>query len=269
MKARLTVPALLTVFAVAVAAAGVAGAASVQPHEAIYDITVREWKLPGPVSSYTGTQILRLESTCRAWRLSGRFGIAARLQNGRGLKFESEISSLEAKDGSRLTFDHKTRLDGRDVAPIRGVATRPGPGQAGRIRLSLPKDHTLALPKEALFPVASFLWTAAQVQKGARTMNYILFDGSHPEPLRVFELLTGTPEALSPPPKGDTQLLEGPAWRTVGSFHRYSGTGAEPLTTVTQNIHANGIGSEITFDIGLAVVQLKLRAIRQLPEPSC
>jgi hypothetical protein len=244
-------------------------AASVQPHEAIYDITVREWRLPGAVTSYTGTQILRLDSTCKAWRITGHFGITAQLQNGRSFQFESDISNSEAKDGSRLTFDHKTRLNGKEVAPIRGVASRSGPGVEGRIRLSLPKDRTVALPKEARFPVASFLWTAAQIEQGARTMNYVLFDGSSPEPMRVFELLTGTPDALKPPPTGDTELLQGPSWRTVGSFHRYSGNAATPVTTITQNIHDNGVGSAITFDIGMAVVELKLRAIRKLPEPSC
>ena len=47
------------------------------------------------------------------------------------------------------------------------------------------------------------------------------------------------------------------------------GGGSKPLTTVTQNIYDNGIAGEITFDIGLAVVSLKLRAIRKLPEPAC
>jgi hypothetical protein len=260
---------VIALAALAIAFAGAAHAATVQPHEAIYDITVKEWRLPGAVTSYNGTQILRLEGTCRTWRLTGRFAITAQLQGGRNLQFVSDINNSEAKDGSRLTFEHKTRMNGKDLAPIRGVASRPHPGAAGQVRLSVPKDQTVALPKEVRFPVQSFLWTAQQVEKGKRTMNYVLFDGSGPEPMRVFELLTGTASAIKPPPKGDTQLLGGRSWRTVGSYHRYSGTAAEPITTVTQDIHDNGIGSAITFDIGLAVVQLKLRAIRKLPEPSC
>jgi hypothetical protein len=261
--------AMLASAALAIAITGGAEAATVQPHEAIYEITVKEWRLPGAVTSYNGTQILRLESTCRAWRLTGRFAITAQLRGGRNMQFESDISNSEAKDGTRLTFDHSTRMNGQDLAPIRGVASRPHPGAAGQVRLSVPKDQTLALPKEARFPVQSFLWTAQQIEQGKRTMNYVLFDGSGPEPMRVFELLTGTAIAIRPPPKGDAELLGGRSWRTVGSFHRYTGTAAEPITSITQDIHDNGIGSAITFDIGLAVVQLKLRAIRKLPEPTC
>ncbi|MAF47375.1 MAG: DUF1849 family protein [Rhodospirillales bacterium] len=267
MNAGLRSAALLA--AIAIFCGGRAIAASVQPHQAFYEISVREWKLPGAVADYSGTQILRLESTCAAWRLVGRFALSAAMQNGRRLSFETEISNTEAKDGTRLQFDHQTRMNGRPLGPIRGVASRSGPGAAGRIELSIPGNRTLQLPREARFPVASFLWTAAQVKKGARTMNYVLFDGSSPEPVRVFELLTGKPGKLEPPPKGDTGLLRRPGWRTVGSFHRYAGGGSKPLTTVTQNIYDNGIAGEITFDIGLAVVSLKLRAIRKLPEPAC
>ncbi len=262
-KATFALAALATTIAVG------AEAATVQPHEAIYDITVKEWRLPGAVTSYNGRQILRLESTCWAWRLTGRFAIRAQLPDGHNLQFESDISNSEAKDGSRLTFDHKTRMNGRGVAPIRGVASRPHPGAAGQVRLSVPKDQTVALPKDARFPVQSFLWTAQQIEQGKRTMNYVLFDGSGLEPMRVFELVTGTANAIKPLPNGDTELLGGRSWRTVGSFHRYTGNAAEPITTITQDIHDNGVGSAITFDIGLAVVQLKLRAIRKLPEPSC
>ena len=151
MKVKFALSALAAVLALA----DNVQAASVQPHEAIYDITVREWRLPGTVTSYTGTQILRLDSTCTAWRITGHFGITAQLQNGRSFQFESDISNSEAKDGSRLTFNHQTRLNGKEVAPIRGVASRSGPGVEGRIRFSLPKDRTVVLPKEARFPVAS------------------------------------------------------------------------------------------------------------------
>ena len=258
-------PAALLAFA----APAAPNVATVQPHEAIYDVTVREWKLPGAVQSYSGSQILRLDATCQTWRLTGHFTITAQLQNGRTFQFESDISNSEARDGTLLTFDHKTHMNGRAVAPMRGVASRPRPGAAGRVRLSLPEYRTVDLPGEALFPVASFLWTRSRVKNGARTMNYVLYDGSGPEPIRVFELLTGTPKPLSPPPSGDAELLRVPSWRTIGSFHRYTSTAAEPTATITQNIHDNGVGSSITFDIALAVVQLKLRAIRKLPEPAC
>ena len=80
-------------------------------------------------------------------------------------------------------------------------------------------------------------------------------------------------------PTGTTLDL---SWQTTKTRFKYelreSGfvvESEEPLfenrmvATITQNIHDNGVGSAITFDIGMAVVELKLRAIRKLPEPSC
>ncbi|NQV56448.1 MAG: DUF1849 family protein [Rhodospirillales bacterium] len=254
-------------------------AAEVQPHEAFYDITVTKWNLPGRVASYSGHQILRLESSCTDWRIVGRFELSATMersaegnggqsQNGR-VKFESEISSTEAKDGNQFNFSQTTKMNGREMSRSAGTAGRATAGQAGIVVFEKPNPRRLTLPAEALFPVASFLFSAKRMEGGSRTANYILFDGSTPDPVRVFELATKQPLNSGPLPKGDTALLSGRGWRTVGSFHDYSGSRSEPLTTITQNIKSNGIATELTFDIGLAVVNLKLSAIRKLPGPHC
>jgi hypothetical protein len=155
------------------------------------------------------------------------------------------------------------------VAQLAGTASRAGPGQAGHIALTQPEQKTVPLPPEALFPIASFRSTETQWEKGQKNANYVLFDGTTPEPVRVFEILTGTGAALDPMPEGDVKLLEGTTRRTNGSFHAYEGSETEPLTTLTQNVLPNGIATELSLDIGFAEVILHLRRIRALPEPSC
>jgi hypothetical protein len=127
----------------------------------------------------------------------------------------------------------------------------------------------LPLPHDALFPVAAFSWTAQQWERGQKTANYVLFDGTIPEPVRVFELLTGPAGKLDPLPDGDIKLLAGKGWRTSGSFHKYNGQESEPLTTLTQSVLANGVATELAIDIGIADVALTLRRLRALPEPKC
>ena len=133
----------------------------------------------------------------------------------------------------------------------------------------MPEQKTSPLPPDTLFPIAAFRWTAGQWERGKRSTNYVLFDGTGPDPVRVFEILTGTVAMPDPLPEGDIQLLTGKAWRTSGSFHAYEGSGAEPLTTLIQNVLPNGVATELSLDIGFADVMLHLRRVRALIEPKC
>jgi hypothetical protein len=237
--------------------------------EAIYEASVQDWKLPGDIEAVTGTQIVRLEKTCTDWRMLAKFQLRATSREGRDLDFETDLSAIEALDGTRYRFNSETKMRGQSLMALEGQASRAAVGQAGRVQLTKPEAKTIPLPHDALFPVAAFVWTSRQWDRGQKTANYVLFDGTIPEPVRVFELLTGDAGKIEPAPEGDAKLLAGKGWRTSGSFHRYEGQESEPLTTLTQSVLANGIATELALDIGIADVALKLRRVRALSEPKC
>jgi hypothetical protein len=246
-----------------------ADAAQLVAFEALYEASVQNWKMPGDVDDVSGTQIVRLEKTCTEWKLAAQFNLKASTGGGPAIDFETDLSGTESLDGLRYRFRSDTRMRGQSLTQIEGEARRPAAGQAGRVTLTQPEAKTLALPHDALFPVAASMWTTQQWERGQKTANYVMFDGTTPDPVRVFELITGPPARLDPPPDGDVALLSGPGWRTTGSFHRYSGQEAEPLSTLTQSVYGNGVASELAVDVGIADVVLRLRRVRALPAPKC
>jgi hypothetical protein len=247
-----------------------AEAAQPAPFEGYYEASVQNWRLPGDIEDVTGSQIVRLEKTCTDWKLAAKFSLRASSADGRDVDFDTDLSGTESLDGTRYRFRSETRMRGQPIALLEGQASRAAVGQAGRVQFTQPEAKAISLPHDSLFPVAAFYWTAQQWERGQKTANYVLFDGTTPDPVRVFELLTGPATKLDPPPEGDTKLLQaGPGWRTTGSFHRYSGQESEPLTTLTQSVLANGVAIDLALDIGIADVTLKLRRVRALPEPKC
>jgi hypothetical protein len=237
-------------------------------YEALYEVAVNDWKLPGDVARTAGTQIVRTEKTCAAWSIAAHFQLAAE-SGGRQLAFETNLTASEALDGTSYKFETKNTLNGQSLNEIAGTASRAVPNGPGKIVLSAPDARTTALPPQALFPIAAFRWTASQWEKGQKKANYVTFDGTTEDPLNVFELLTAQVDLPNPRPEGDQQLLQGKAWRTTGSYFAYGGNESEPLSTLAQNVLANGIATQVTLDLGFANVTLTLRRVRALPEPKC
>ena len=257
----------LTLVLLYVASAPALGAEA-KPYEAAYDVTVNDWKLPCEIVHSTGTQIVRIEKTCTDWNVASHFELGAEA-GGRNMNFVTTLTATEAINGTSYRFESNNTLNGQVIAQTAGTATRAVANGPGKIVLTKPEARTTALPPETLFPLAAFKWTESQWEKGEKKANYVTFDGTTEDPLRVFELLTSRVDLPNPPPEGDQLLLQGKAWRTNGSYFAYGGNEAEALSTLTQNVLANGIATQVTLDIGFANVTLNLRRVRALPEPKC
>jgi hypothetical protein len=239
------------------------------PHEALYDLSVRNWRLPSEITRVVGSQITRLTRSCTDWTTVAVFRIEAETSDGNSIEFDTDFESTESFDGKRLQFRKITRANGEFIEQLLGVATHRGDGQPGTITVLEPHPQKTALPPETIFPVASFIHSTEQWEAGLRTLNYVMFDGGTLDVSRVFEILTG---AVTPTPdlaEGDLMLLDGKAWRSTMSFYTYEEGNDEPLTTITQNVMPNGLAVEITLDIGFADVVLNLRRVRALPQPDC
>lgn len=239
------------------------------PHEALYDLAVRNWRMPNEITRVVGSQIIRLTRSCTDWTSVAVFRLEAETADGNSIEFDTDFESIESFDGKRLQFRKITRANGELIEQFLGVAAHTGDGQAGKISVLEPTAYTVALPPETIFPIAAFIHSSAQWEAGLRTINYVTFDGSTPDVSRVFEILTGT---VTPTPglaDGDLDLLDGKALRSSMSYYTYEEGNDEPLTTLTQNVMPNGLAVEITLDIGFADVVLNLRRVRALPQPDC
>lgn len=239
------------------------------PHEALYDLSVRNWRMPSEISRVTGSQITRLTKSCTEWTNVAVFRIQAETSQGDSIDFETDYEGIETFDGKRLQFRKTTKANGELIETLLGVAQHPIDGKPGTIRVLEPTPHVLPLPPETIFPVATFIHSTSQWEAGLKSLNYTTFDGGTLDVSRVFEILTGQITPRSDLAEGDPSLLEGQAWRSTVSYYTYDDSTDEPLSTITQNVMPNGLAVEMSQDIGFADVVMNLRRVRALPAPSC
>lgn len=154
------------------------------------------------------------------------------------------------------------------VEVLEGTATKETDG-SGVVRLALPSPTEITLPKGTQFPVGAFRSTVKRLLAGEKIVDYVLFDGSTPEPIRGSDVVLGEAKALDIPPAGDPDLIGGKSWQIVTSFFSMEATDTQPLVSNTADVYINGITTRLSLDIGLAVTEGTLILLQELPQPTC
>lgn len=246
----------------------VAASVTLQPHQAHYRLETTEVRMPGAGASLPGEFIVRLQKRCNGWVLLTQLTLGLEVSNGRILEIESIGAAEESLDGRAMSFESKLRMNNELIESLKGTAALNADG-TGVVNITVPEAQTLPLPKGTIFSVSAFHDTVGKILAGEKIVNYILFDGSTPEPIRGTDVVVGPAKPMDEPPEGDADLIEGPGWQVVTSFYGLNDTDAHPLVTNTAHVFANGITTRISLDIGLAVTDGTLTLLQALPEPSC
>jgi len=243
-------------------------AASLQPHQAQYHLAAKRVKMRGAVGATDGLFVMRLQRRCTDWVLLSRLSIGVDLNGDRRVRFESVSSVEESLDGHALEFESETRVNDQLVDTLEGVA-RLEPEGGGVAEISVPEDRRVRLPAGTMFPVDAFEDTIKRIAGGERFINYILFDGSGPEPMRGSDVVIGPAKPLETAPDGDTGLIEGQGWRVVTSFYEMDATDTPPAVTNVADAYRNGVASRLMLDLGVIEVEGTLTSVQALPMPEC
>lgn len=258
----------LTAILIAGANGASAQAPGLQPHQAVYDLSLTEVRMPGASSAGAGSFVVRLQKRCEDWVLLTQLQIGMVLENGAPLDIQSISASEESMDGRQLVFESELRMNDRLFDSLAGTATLADDG-TGTVNIEIPEESTVALPRGTQFPIGAFHSTMARVIAGDKVIEYTLFDGSSPTAIKGTDIVAGTPEPLDQPPSGDADLLAGQAHRIVSSYFDMTATDAEPMSSNTSDVLENGITTRILLDIGMAEAEGVLTSIAALPEPEC
>ncbi len=252
-------------------AAGGAAAADVvlQPHQAHYRLETTEVRMPGAGASLPGEFIVRLQKRCTDWVLLTQLSVGLEVANGQILEIQSIGAAEESLDGRTMTFESELRMNDNVIEALQGSAQLNADGSGGTVTIAGPDAQTLPLPKGTVFSVTAFHETVGKILAGEKIVSYILFDGSTPEPIRGTDVVVGPAKPMETLPEGDTDLITGPGWQVVTSFYGLNDTDSQPLVTNTAHVHANGVTTRISLDIGLAVTEGTLTLVQSLPEPAC
>lgn len=259
----------MAAFSLAIPADSIAAtAAKLQPHQAHYQLETTEIRMPGATAALPGQFIVRLQKRCTGWVLLTQLSLGLEVQNGQILEIQSIGAAEESLDGKTLVFESELRMNDEIIEALKGTAARNADG-SGTVNITEPSPQSLPLPKGTIFSVSAFHDTVGKILAGEKIVNYILFDGSTPEPIRGTDVVVGPAKPIETPPEGDADLIGGPGWQVVTSFFGLNDTDSHPLVTNTAHVYANGITTQITLDIGLAVTEGNLTLLQALPEPAC
>ena len=263
--------------AVAVAAAPASAAnIAIDPHEALYNLTLESAKSASGVVGANGAMFYKWGETCDGWTLEQRFHLRISYAEEDATDISSTVVTFESKDGLRYRFNERRLRNGEVDAEIRGEAHLDGPGKGGVAEFTKPEAATMTLKPGVLFPTAHTLTLIAAAQAHQQFISRYVFDGSDVENAGQVSAFIGS--ALPPPgPKAakplNDPLLQHTGWPIRLAFFPASDGDAadqtEPDYELSMRLLENGVTQDMKLDYSDYVIAATLSDIKQLARPGC
>jgi hypothetical protein len=268
---------VLVFLAITVPAAG----ADIDPHRALYSLTLGTTKSGSGVLGASGAMYYEWGETCDGWTVEQRFRLRIVYAEQGGTELSSTLVTWESKDGLRYRFNERRLRNGDPDEELHGEAHLDGPGKGGVAEFTKPQASTIKLAPGVIFPTAHTLVLIDRAKAGDQFVVRQVFDGSTVENASQISAVIG-PE-LKPDPAdqqaaaGDKQaaeilhspLLQHPSWRMRLAFFPPDSASETPDYELGMRLVANGVSQDMDLDYGDYVVKAHLDEIEPLGKPSC
>lgn len=247
--------------AVAAALTGVAAAAEIAPHRALYEMALAGTS--DTLESARGLVAIEIRRTCDGWRFAQRYELeTVATMGGEADRTRFELAADESLDGRRYAFRSTTEYGGAGAITLVGRAELSGPGGVVRYTESFVRES--ALPPDTGFPLSAIRHSLDAAADGEGQIKAPWFMGAAPnEPLLVNSLIFP-----APPEDGAEGLLAGPRWRFVSAFFE-AGADSAPLYEGEEIMLANGVLAGALYQYDGYALKLELRRLEPMPAPDC
>ncbi|MEM7693470.1 MAG: DUF1849 family protein [Pseudomonadota bacterium] len=255
-----------------------AWADSLQPHKAVYDLTLRSAEPSTSVVAASGRLVFELQgSACDGYTVD--FRNVTRVTDREGAQRTTDLrsSTTETLAPPVLVFDHETVVDGMAPSGIKGRAESRAGGVA--VAVEAPKETTVSLVR-AIFPTAHTRLILEAAEAGERVLEARVFDGGD-EADTIYETATligpgqtGLPRAsvgemgeLAAIPNVERRTV----WRLVISYFEDNEQSGErvPDYELTFSMLDNGIAYDVVFDYGTFAMEGELTELIMSDKPTC
>ena len=262
---------LLPIAAVAAAIVAPAAAQELQPHRAVYAVTVLE-KGKAALGA-PGTYAFELKQACDGYVINQRMQLE--LDGSRGSVVSEQTSQMtESRDGRKLHFEHRSVANGKQTSLMRGEAALDDDG-TGQAQFSEPEGQSVALPKGTLFPNAMTRATIQHAKAGDGGFDSLFFYGEKVKPPQSVNVVIGrVPKRLADfkIPEGAEALVENrDRIYYRGAFFESdpkdkSGEAAYEMSSLMLD---NGIELYGTHEEGESGIEYRITRLEALPKPTC
>jgi len=252
--------------AAAMAAAG--DGPPLQPHLAVYDLTLAHATDRSGVKSATGRMVIDLGGNpCEGWTLNFRLVVQYGLKSGKERLLDSRSTSWEAGDSSELRYVRRQYVNNRLQDDISLTARLGRNGKPGMIALTKPDKQTVALPAGVLFPVAHQTALNRAARAGEQRFQVLTFDGG--DGATVYDTIAFIGKELAKKDYGGSvegtdaaKLKSLRAWPVSISYFKHGGTGEEtPTYQVSFALFDNGVSGDMRLDYGDFALAAKLARV--------
>jgi hypothetical protein len=269
MKLRLAIAA----FALAASGLG-ARADAIMPlaaHRAAYQITLA--KGTGSQAPVSASGLIAYEfhgSACEGY--AANFRQVTELQRGEGAPISSDTKAVTFEDGQAKTlrFRIDTTLSDNAEPPIDGSATRADSGEIS-VDLSQPRQETLPLGKDILFPTQHIARIIETAKSGASVLEARVFDGSDTGE-KIFDTLTVIgKEATAPGADAEkaAPLKALRRWPVAISYFDAAKKDTAPEYVLSFDLYENGVSGSLKLDYGAFSLAAQLTQFELLPSAPC
>lgn len=234
-----------------------AGETALQPHLAVYDLSLAGAEDRSGIISATGRMVIELDgSPCEGWTLNFRLVVQYGLQSGKGRLLDSRSNSWESGDGGELRYARRQYVDNSLQEETLLTARRGEGGTPGTIAMRKPKEESLALAPGAVFPVAHQAGLNRAARAGEKRNRAMIFDGAddavaYDAIAFIGEAAAGHDFSGSIEGSGVAALAALAAWPVSISYYKHGGSGEEtPTYQVSFLMFDNGVTGDIKLDYG-------------------
>ena len=271
-----------------------------QPHRAIYDISLDETGPAMSIGSITGRVVYELMgSTCDGYAQNMRFVTETATTEGQTSTTDLRTSSWEDKLAHSMRFSSstfgndqlveqtqgtatKTEAAGQMATKLDGTAKISGPGPAAlqslAIDLTKPERKTAMIGEPVYFPIDHSMAIIRQAKAGSRVFSGNLYDGSEGGEKYYFTAAAigkvSTREELRAVPKltGDAAKLDGVrSWPVSIAYFKPESRHFDqlPLYEMYFRFHENGVTSNLVIDHGDYRLKGELKELTLLEQSPC
>lgn len=231
-----------------------------QPHRAVYDVSLARVEPSASIVNASGRLVFELSGdACEGYVVNSRFVTRVADREGGVRVTDLRSSTFETLDPAVFTFLNQTYVDDVLASEVKGRAEARAGGTA--VTLTEPQDTGTTLGR-AIFPTAHTLSMLEAAREGERVLEAIIFDGGENADT-LFETTTiigpartGLPNAQDVEADALSAVAgagEMDAWRlTISYFEQGGGDGGEqvPDYELAFTMLDNGISYDIRFDYG-------------------
>lgn len=262
------------VFAVAVlglfSAPVAAVAADIQPHRALYSVSLAQTASSSTVIDVQGRMGFEWRDACDGWAVEQRYAMEFFRSDGDSSVIQSTYSTWESKSGDVYRFfvkrdrgDGEERIEGKAVMPL------PLGSGVGTVTFTEPGDsEAIQLPADTLFPTEHTIRMIDAAASGKRFLRAPVFDGGEPKAPSLISAVIGQGRSDNPPAI-DAKAAQGPYFPARLAWFGPDREGSEPDFEMSIEVLANGIARSIVVHYEEFSVRMTLESVEPLPKDAC